>query len=135
MGYASCVAAVVGGSAKEVNALAAKLKQLKLSEFEANLLNEFQILNISDEFTIFVFFAQWYKWYEEDEALWHKICEMAQKNHLSWHFRRLGEEYGDFEENSGGTDNDRIDQLSQLFSLRYEIEPYHEKLIGQFELT
>jgi hypothetical protein len=119
MGYYSDVAAAIGGKKEAIQQFVEAVKSTQLTD-EANILKDFRVYDMKD-LSLFIFQVSSCRWYDEAETTWDELIALAEANHLSWIFYRIGEDYADVEVKSNYDlkliSRDFSAKMAKLFSI------------------
>jgi hypothetical protein len=80
------------------------------------------VINLNQDFSIFVFYGEWIRCYGEAEDTWNRITTLANKAKLSWTFARTGDNCIPTEESNNFSEVDVFnDRIRDLFKIKYSI--------------
>lgn len=127
MSYRSEVAAVIGGKPEKIRQFA-KIVLEKNIEDSFKILEDFRILELESDLSIFCFYNDYCKWYPEAEETWRILRELADQLQLSYLFYRVGASYGDVEVDNNSEANHFDSRVEELFSYHCCIDVNHPRL-------
>lgn len=130
MGYRSYVGAAIGGAPTKMKEFLQAVKQANIPD-EDELLDEFKLIDLESDFTIYVFYSECVKWYGDCEETWKELINLAQSFHLSLVFNRVGESYDDFDSFDNFNDV-RETRMLDLFGIEHYLSVNHPKLVKHY---